>query len=97
MPELGSLGTVRGAPGNGRPYREHSPKDRPSNEPRNRPRTQAAVGGGLCFAAAFSAIYVRRDQAMSEEEHHVLLDGLAVDVQLVGGEVWVGIADCQAA
>ena len=24
MPELGSLGTVRGALGNGRPYREHS-------------------------------------------------------------------------
>jgi hypothetical protein len=23
------------------------------------------------------------------EEHHVLLDGLAADVQLIGGEVWV--------
>jgi hypothetical protein len=31
------------------------------------------------------------------EEHHVLLDGLAADVQLIGGEVWVGIADCQTA
>jgi hypothetical protein len=31
------------------------------------------------------------------EENHVLLDGLAADVQLIGGEVWVGIADCQTA
>src|SRR6516165_1113307 len=29
------------------------------------------------------------------EEHHVLPDGLAADVQLVGGEVWVGVADRQ--
>jgi hypothetical protein len=31
------------------------------------------------------------------EEHHVFLDGLAADVQLIGGEVWIGEADRQAA
>ena len=31
------------------------------------------------------------------EEHHVLPDGLAADVQPIGGEVWVGVADRQAA
>src|SRR5262245_9643535 len=31
------------------------------------------------------------------EEHHILLDGLAANVQLIGGEVWVGVADRQAA
>ena len=30
------------------------------------------------------------------EEHHVLLDGLAADVQLIGREVRVGVADRQA-
>jgi hypothetical protein len=33
---------------------------------------------------------------LAVEEHHVLPDGLAVDVQLIGGEVWVGVADRQA-
>jgi hypothetical protein len=31
------------------------------------------------------------------EEHHVLLDGLAADAQLIGGEVRLGVADRQAA
>jgi hypothetical protein len=31
------------------------------------------------------------------EEHHILLDGRAANVQLIGGEVWVGVADRQAA
>ena len=30
------------------------------------------------------------------EEHHVLVDGLAADVQLIGGEVRIGVADRQA-
>jgi hypothetical protein len=31
------------------------------------------------------------------DEHHVLLDGLAAGVQLIGGEVRIGVADRQAA
>lgn len=34
---------------------------------------------------------------LAVEEHHVLPDGLAADVQAIGGEVWVGVADRQAA
>ena len=31
------------------------------------------------------------------QEHHVLLDPLAADVQLIGSEVWIGVAYRQAA
>ena len=34
---------------------------------------------------------------LAVQEHNVLLDGLAADVQLIGREVWVGVADRQTA
>ena len=34
---------------------------------------------------------------LAVKEHHVLLDGLAADVQEIGGEVRVGVANRQAA
>ena len=40
---------------------------------------------------------IHRSPGSVVEEHHVLLDGLAADVRLIGGEVWVGVADRQAA
>jgi hypothetical protein len=35
--------------------------------------------------------------ALTERGLASCVDGLAADVQLIGGEVWVGIADCQTA
>ena len=52
------------------------------------PACKAAVR--LCCLSEFSPGSV-------VEEHDVLLDGLAADVQLIGGEVRLGVADRQAA
>lgn len=38
-----------------------------------------------------------RETRLIVEEHHVILEGRAADAQFIGGEVWVGVADCHAA
>jgi hypothetical protein len=53
MPELGSYGSVRGAAGNSRPYRECRPRDGDAADARGR-RPQTSRGGkrGRCGEAA---------------------------------------------
>jgi hypothetical protein len=52
--------------------------------------------GGGCRAQAF--VCERRSHSgLVVDENHVLPDGLPADVQLICGEFWIGIANCQAA
>jgi hypothetical protein len=52
----------------------------------------------VCLSAHKCESFVHDPTAESAvKEHHVLLDGLAADVQAIGGKVRVGVANRQAA
>ena len=54
-------------------------------------RTNTSLSRGVSRGS--SSMTITLGGGLAVEEHHVLRDGLTADVQLIGGEVWVGVAD----
>ncbi len=72
MPELGTYGSVRGARGNSRPYRDH-------NWDIAKVKRMTQVGGGVCIAAVITGHHTVLNAAIVPPRGVAALAKLALD------------------